>query len=436
MSNAPRNDAAQERRERLRRDRERQRVAQPARTATTAKRVRKAAPQQLRTPAAAVRERHEGLFGWIARRVRAIPSAINAALTGFAREVLGIFGGIGRGVLRAVPGGSLLVRPRTERAAGSAPGNAAAREKSRPIGTDIDGRHARRLSPEEFGRRARRSQLLRRRIRFAVAGVAVVALVTGWIVLPGSSAFRIRHVEVMGASSVSDLEVRARVDTLLEDSTIYTVDADAMQRTIQELPFVESVRVESHFPGGLSLHVTEYQPLALALGDGNSWLVSRDGRILSKAKQEDWKGRIPIVRLRGEKLAPGVRVSDEPALQLLESIPATSSLDFELVELSGKELVGQLVGGVEVRFGRPGGVSNLRTKVVAAELMRDWARYRDKVELTYIDVTVPAKPVWCAASNVACNTPRAPEMPASAAAQGTPETTTDATAPTVSAAPV
>jgi cell division septal protein FtsQ len=393
--------AERERRERLRRDRDRRR-AQHATTPVPSRKQRPVSPAPT-----AVRERHEGLVGWVVRTVRAVPDAIAGAIRGFLREVLGIFVAAARGVLRFVPGSRFLL----DRAPATAPARA------RGGATATAGRSR---SPEEQARRARRLSVVRRRVRLAMAAVGVATVVAGWFVVPGLSAFDVRHVEVLGASSVSDLDVRVGIDELLDGETIYTADAGAISRRVEELPFVESAEVDSHFPGGLSVTITEYRPLALALGDGDSWLVARDGRILAKADQDDWVGRIPVVRLLGKDLAPGVRVSEEPALQLLGNLPPSSTLTFELLELAGR-----LDSGVEVRFGRPEGAADLRTKAVVAETLMSYARTRAKLELSYIDVSVPERAAYCAKKVGACNITAAEQARADAAAKASPDGTTE-----------
>jgi cell division septal protein FtsQ len=222
------------------------------------------------------------------------------------------------------------------------------------------------------------------------------------VFVPASDAFRIRHVEVSGTAAVDDLAVRMRVDPLLAGKTIFTVDRAALVRRVEELPFVREARVERHLPGGLQLHVTEYRPLALAYGAGNFWLVARDGRVLAKASGEAWRGRIPTVELQGRDIEPGMRLGDEPALQLLSTLRPGSTLEFDVVRTERFRLEGELTSGVVVRFGRP---QLLLLKLAAAERTLQLAA-RNGEDLLYIDVSVPAKPARCPVSVAACHAER------------------------------
>lgn len=409
-----------ERRERARRERERQRTATPARE-----------PRQRREPpdraaaSTAVRERHEGLLGWMVRNVVSLPSTIAslptlavAALRSFALEVVAVLGGIGRTMLSVLPGSNRVAgvgRTVVGRAKVAKDAKVATSTSAQPIDAEFDlgpgldvpvlGRRERALrTPAQQRAAAERRARLRARLRLALVVALLVGVVAAWVVVPASDMFRVRHLEVTGASAVGDLEVRERIDTLLEGKTVFTVDEDKLAARIEELPFVRSVRVERHLPGGLQLHVVEYRPLALGYGDGRFWLVARNGRVLAKASGKEWSGRIPTVTLRDGDIKAGDHVEDEPALRLLSSRSADSTLMFETIEADEYSITAQLVGDIEVRFGRP---VALRQKLLVAEAMLQHAARKD-LEPRYIDVTVPGKPAFCARSVVACGMRRGP----------------------------
>jgi cell division septal protein FtsQ len=342
---------------------------------------------------------------WLGRSITSIPERIVAILRGFALEVVAVVAGSARAVLGLLPGGTRVAttgRVLRERAV-------AARVKAAPRDADLldaptVAQPRRRRERTEVEQRAweRRRALLRRRLRIVLAVALLVSLLLAWIYVPASDAFRIRHVEVTGASSVGDLEARMLVDELLRDETVFTVDDDAVVDRLRQLPFVRSASVERHLPGGLELHVVEYSPLALAYGDGHYWLVARDGRILTKASKQEWSGRVPTVTLRQKDVKAGMRVADEPALRVLTAREPGSTLILESVSEDEYRITGTLEGGVQVRFGGPG---ELKQKVLAAELMLQQARKED-LDLVYIDVSVPSRPALCSRSDAGCLMPR------------------------------
>ncbi len=353
-----------ERRERERRDRARKRSHAPKPTPP---------PPPARAPRpVAARVRHEGLIGWITRIVRS-----------FAHEVVDVLAAIARPVRAVVPTrSSSPTSPRSSRAP---------RSSRTPASRRVD---------------AARRAALKRRIRIVAAVLSVATVAVAWFVVPASDAFKIRHVEVTGTAAVDDLQVRERADSMLAGKTVFTVDRDAIAKRIEELPFVQSVSVERHVPGGLELHVTEYEPLALAYGDGDFWLVSHDGRVLSKVDGDAWKGRIPTIVLRGDRVKPGMRLDDEPALQLLEAVPTGSTITFDTIRMEDEQLVAELPDGVDVRFGRP---VDLVLKAAVVERMLQLAQ-RHGSKLLYIDVSVPGKPAMCLDESVQCHLPRGPKQ--------------------------
>lgn len=372
---------------------------------------------------AAVRERHEGLVGWLARSIRAIPTRVGGILRGFGIEVMAVVAGSGRWLLRLLPGSHRLLDARRivrAQARGIELPPVRARTQLKPMP---------RARPErteaEQRARERRRAALRRRLRLVGVLTLVVAMLLAWIYVPGSDAFRIRHVEVTGSSAVGDLEARTRIDELLRGETIYTVDEDKIVERLQGLPFVRAARVERHLPGGLELRITEYRPLALGYGDGHFWLVAQDGRILARASRREWLDRIPLVALRADGLRPGVRVADEPALRLLAARESGSTLALARVEVEEYRLVGWLKGEaeVEIRFGR---AELLAQKVAVAELMLGEAR-RKGLDLVYVDVTVPSRPAICARQDAGCllaresRDKRDKDDDASAAGSGSPD---------------
>jgi cell division septal protein FtsQ len=233
-----------------------------------------------------------------------------------------------------------------------------------------------------------------------VAVLAVAALgVYAWHAVPRLSRFHIRQISVVGTDAVPDLQVRARVDKLIAGKTIFTLDHGAIDRNLEQLPFVRRVSVHTNFPDGIEIRVHEYQPLALGISTTGSWLVARDGRVLSKARLSDWIGRVPVVRLEAKAAHAGLRAGDEPALRLLRIATSTFPGSFRTVDVTGSVgtgcsvdacvIVGQVVSGPKIIFG---GESELDQKLlVAARLLSMYGpNCRDNVR--YIDVTVAARP--------------------------------------------
>lgn len=237
-----------------------------------------------------------------------------------------------------------------------------------------------------------------RKRRLKLASGVIVALSVPVIVLsvPHMEVFDVRHVEVAGASAVPDPLVRRQIQPLLEGQTIFSLDRDAIEREVERLPFVREATIDRHLPGGLTVRVREYEPLAFALAGREGWLIARDGRVLAPARLQDWSSRAPIVQLDAQELRSGDRVDDEPALELLRVIPPTFPAAFTKVEMTPEGMVAELADGLELKFGPP---TDLAVKLrVAQRLMVvygvDRAAGGEMADNqgNYLDVSVPARP--------------------------------------------
>jgi cell division septal protein FtsQ len=372
-----------------------------------------------RSAGVATREHHEGLFGWVARVCRAAPGRTAAAAGSFVREL----GTVIMLVFRPITG------RRPERGATSSRGGADADATTTARGrrsifprasvTGTDALPGRRLEPAHGGvvrtrANARRRELLRRRLRGAALLVVIVGSVVTWRTLPHAGVFAIEHVEIVGASSVGDLEVRERIDPELRRATIYDVDTDAIARDVSRFPFVRDVVIDRHFPSGITIRVVEHRPLALGFDSGSKrwWLISPDGRVLARAEVGDWQGRVPLVRLHNHSLHPGDHLTSEPAIALLLARSSDSTLTFASIEIGSYTITAKLQNGLEVRFGRP---QQLRTKLAVVQRMLTIMRQKDQ-DWSYLDVSVPGMPVPCPADAPCASIP-APDARSARTAQ-------------------
>ncbi|MCW2949896.1 MAG: Polypeptide-transport-associated domain protein FtsQ-type, partial [Thermoleophilia bacterium] len=240
--------------------------------------------------------------------------------------------------------------------------------------------------------------VLLRRVRLVLLVMIAIGLAVAVHVVPRAGVFDVAHVEIVGASAVSDLDVRQRIDPALRRATIFTVDQGDVARRVRALPFVRSVHIERHVPGGLGIRIVEYRPLAVACTATSCWLLSPDGRILTRAHGSEWRGRVPVVQLLAHKVHAGMRLPDEPGVDVLRALPATSTLAFTSIAATRYSVVGRTTDGVEVRFGRPEAWS---TKVAVAQRLIEPLSAKG-VEIAYVDVSVPDHTAVCLRDNPVC----------------------------------
>lgn len=281
------------------------------------------------------------------------------------------------------------VKPPARAPAAAAPGVTA------PVRRDRRQRRPPPLTEAQRRLRDRRLRRLRRRLRLALVVTGAAASVAAWYQVPRLSVFDVREIAVLGASATSDLQVRSSVDEMMRGRTIYTVDRERTERRVRELPFVSSAHVDRHFPSGISISIVEYEPLAFGVAGNGGWLVARDGRVLTRARLDDWRDRAPVVRLEHESVQAGDRVGDEPALRLLRALPPTFPGTFRAVELTNGIFVAVMHDGPEIRFGRD---ADLSGKLVVAQRLLTFYGPHARGRITYVDVSVPARPAVMAAS--------------------------------------
>jgi cell division protein FtsQ len=204
------------------------------------------------------------------------------------------------------------------------------------------------------------------------------------------SVFDIRTVSVEGASAVPDLLIRNQVDSMLRGQTTFTVDTDAVVKKVEQQPFVRSAEVNRHLPDGLSIRVTEYEPLAFGVARDGGWLIARDGRVLNRARLDDWRARVPVIRLQEDKVTAGERLSAEPAILVLRSVPPSFPGSIRAVDRTKESgYVASLHDGPSIRLGR---AQDLDRKLSVAGRMLAMFSRTQQDELEYVDVTVPARP--------------------------------------------
>jgi hypothetical protein len=112
----------------------------------------------------------------------------------------------------------------------------------------------------------------------------VAAVAVGWG-LATSSAFAIEGVEVSGAALSSDAQVRTAAG-IGEGTNPFTLETGAIARRLEQLPTVASAAVSVDLLGGVTIRLTERQPiLAWAVGN-RRLLVDQRGQAFADLEAE------------------------------------------------------------------------------------------------------------------------------------------------------
>ncbi len=106
------------------------------------------------------------------------------------------------------------------------------------------------------------------------------ALVVGGFLVLHTSLFSARAVTVVGATHESAAEV-VQQSGLATHPPLLDVNAAAVARAVEQLPWVQHATVQVHWPDGVRIEVQEATPrLAMAVAGGKTAVLSATGRVL------------------------------------------------------------------------------------------------------------------------------------------------------------
>ena len=119
--------------------------------------------------------------------------------------------------------------------------------------------------------------------RFGIAAVAIAGLAIATTLAMGALDQNITQVSVTGRfQRVSPGEVEQAVKARLRDVGLVSVDLGAVQRAVEQLPWVDSAAVEREWPRALNIRVTEQ--VAAARWGANGLLNTRGELFISESR--------------------------------------------------------------------------------------------------------------------------------------------------------
>jgi cell division protein FtsQ len=114
--------------------------------------------------------------------------------------------------------------------------------------------------------------------------------------------FAIRRIEIEGASSMVEAEVRAALTDALGASAL-DIDADAVRRRVESLGWVRSARVALEAPEALRVAVVERVAAAIWRVNGEPWLIDARGEVIEPAFSRADHPDLPLVVGEGAERA-------------------------------------------------------------------------------------------------------------------------------------
>jgi len=139
---------------------------------------------------------------------------------------------------------------------------------------------------------------------------------------------RLRAVEVLGNRVVSSEEI-LHLAALRADMALFDVDLRAVQLRVASHPYIVRAAVSRNVPDGITIEVTERQPVAI-LPAGRLLALDGEGRVLPPARAEALFDLPVLTGLSAEQLMPGRHLKGSRVQQALALI--------RIAEESGEEL--------------------------------------------------------------------------------------------------
>jgi cell division septal protein FtsQ len=225
--------------------------------------------------------------------------------------------------------------------------------------------------------------------RSVAIGLALAALaVLAYVGARTTSVFAVERIEVRGLEDEDAAAARAAL-LPLQGRSLVTIRREDVEQRLASLPGLVSFEYDRAFPNTLVVRAVPEVPLAVLRRGGESWLVSRRGRVLRQVPLGSSLGLPRVWVPRRVSTEAGTTLADDAggsavrALALLQSTGA--GVRARSVRTVG-ELTYVLRSGLEVRLG----------SAVAADLkLAVAARILPRLEAgtQYLDVSVPSRPV-------------------------------------------
>jgi cell division protein FtsQ len=181
-----------------------------------------------------------------------------------------------------------------------------------------------------------------RRVRFVrwrrlIIGVTIVVLVVGSTALYLSPLLRVQKVQVVGATAVSNDEIRSLAQ--IDDHSMLRADLNAAERRVESIPIVQDARLERRWPQTVRISITERMPWALwKIGDAQ-YVIDGEGVVLPGSAPID---NAPVIHdVTGQaRLVPGDHVDRDAVVvskALLQRVPETLALAVGTLEYTPQQ---------------------------------------------------------------------------------------------------
>jgi cell division protein FtsQ len=247
--------------------------------------------------------------------------------------------------------------------------------------------------------RAPERRALPRAVALVVCGAVLAGL--AYVVARETSLFALRTVDVRGASEPVVEQAREALAALVGGSLV-SVSTDDVVRRLEALPTIVSASAERDFPHTLRVELREERPVAVVRHGDGAWMVSARGRVMESVAIGS-AARLPRVWLGVGTASPrpGVYLLPNEGGLVIEALARVPD-DFPVEIAAARGSVDELVLVVEDTKAelRLGEAAELRLKLAVAATVLDTLGTQERRELSYLDVSLPTRPVGAYKSQV------------------------------------
>jgi cell division septal protein FtsQ len=219
--------------------------------------------------------------------------------------------------------------------------------------------------------------------------LAVIAAVA-FVYVRSSSVFAVQTVTASSTRHITQEQI-AKAVADARGASLLKVSTASIEKDLAGLPYVRSIHVYRDFPHALEVRIEEYEPAArVQSGDGPTWLVADDGRLLQKADTAA-QAALPLIvaaarfEVKAGQVIPQAVLRALPVADMLEQTDIASRLpgvDHITVSQAGSVVV-LLEEGTELRLGEPTGLK--QKMMLAAQLIQQYLK--DGKSLEYVDTS-------------------------------------------------
>jgi cell division septal protein FtsQ len=317
----------------------------------------------------------------------------------------------------------------------------------------VPGAPNRRHVPAAIRRVVLRGQ--RTGIRLLVLGGAVLLVLGvgasfGYRALRDSSLFAVHDVAVTGANASLSAQVQASVRESVGGRGLLALSPGKIARAVELVPGVHVARVDRDFPSTLRVRVWPEHAVAIAKSGHDRVVVSATGRVLARIDNRAKPPSLPRIPLPGHGVPRvGTRIENPRVLSQLSvvsAIPVGFGARVGWTRLDPEH-------GLELQLNWPklwirlGPPVDLAQKLRAAALvLRAYPTSSARANLSYVDVSAPARPAvmpltpdstteGLAQTSSSATSDGTTVSTGTSSATGSPDGTSDATTASASANP-